>query len=405
MIKENKSGQKKTQPANKQVKKKPMAKKKKQNSKYVLIGAVVITAALIVLGALVFSADKVLSDDTVSSENSELLSTVSTNEMGFPVTFSNNDIIRVESFSSKIFVLGKKILTCLSDRGTVKYNRIFTFSNPDMAVSENYGLVYDRASSKYFIFNSKGVIYEGETENKKHIITAKINNRGDVALVTKSDDSACRVSLVDKKGKVLYIWACAEEYGVSVDLSEDSREILCGAIGSENGAVYSKLYLLETYSDSQAQEMTVKDNAVVHVELSGKRAIATCNKSRTVFTVRNSGITEETTAYSSNIISFASDKSGNAAVITNKVGSFGTNEITVYNKNNDITYVGFTDEEIVDVICRGKKVYLLTDTAIYESLSDGTFEVTGTKEISGEGMVICKSRLYYYSTGHVDINS
>lgn len=386
---------------------KPKKKKaqKKRDSKYILVGAVVLTAVLIILGAIVFSSDKVISDDRVSSEDSELLSTVSENEMGFPVSFSNNDIIRVESFSSRLFVLSQKLLTCVSDRGAVRFNHIFTFTNPEMTVSENYGLVYDRASPKYFIFTEKGVIYEGETENKKHIITAKINNRGDVVLVTKSDDSACRVSLTDKKGKVLYIWACAEEYGVSVDLSEDSKEILCGTIGSENGTVYSKLYLLGTYSDSDVKEMTVKDNAVVDVKLMGRKVIATCNNSRTVFTVRNSGITEETALYPSKIIAFASDKSGNTAAVTNKVGSFGTNEITVYNKNNDITYVGYIDGEIADVICRGKRVYLLTDSAIYESLSDGTFSSVGTKEISGEGMVICKSRLYYYSTGHIDINS
>lgn len=398
MNRPNQKGQIKTQ-------KKKRRPQKRRDSRFILIGAVVITAVLLILGAIAFSSDKVISDDSISSENSELLSTVSENEMGFPVTFSNNDIVRVESFSSRLFVLSKKLLTCVSDRGTVRYNHIFTFTNPEMTVSENYGLVYDRASSKYFIFNEKGVIYEGETENKKHIITAKINNRGDIALVTKSDDSACRVSLTDKKGKVLYIWACAEEYGVSVDLSEDSREILCGTIGSENGAVYSKLYLLETYSDSDVKEMTVKDNALVDVKLMGRRIIATGNNSRTVFTVRNSGITEEAALYSSKILFFASDKSGNTAVVTNRVGSFGTNEITVYNKNNDITYVGFTDEEIVDVICRGKRVYLLTDTAIYESSSDGSFASVGTKEISGEGMVICKSRLYYYSTGHIDINS
>ncbi len=390
-----------TKPKSQQKKK----SKKQQGSKYILIGAVVLTALLIISGAFIFSADKIISDDTVSSENSELLSTVSENEMGFPVTFSNNDIIRVKSFSSRIFVLSKKLLTCVSDRGAVRFNYIFTFTNPEMEVSENYGLVYDRASSKYFIFTEKGVIYEGETENKKHIITAKINNRGDVAFVTKSDDSACRISLTDKKGKVLYIWACAEEYGVSIDMSEDSREILCGTIGSENGAVYSKLYLLETYSDSDVKEMTVKDNAVVDVRLMGKKVIATCNNSRTVFTVRSSGITDEAVSYSSGILSFAGDKSGNTAVVTNKVGSFGTNEITVYNKNNEITYVGYTDEKVVDVICRGKRVYLLTDSAIYESSSDGTFEAVGGKEISGEGMVICKSRLYYYSTGQIDINS
>ncbi len=395
-----------TKPKPQRGKKKAPSKQKQQSVRFVLVGVVVLTAVLIILGALVFSADKVISDESVSSENSELLSTVSSDEMGFPVTFSNNDIIRTESFSSKIFVLGKKILTCVSDSGKIKYNHIFTFTNPEMTVSENYGLVYDRASSKYLIFNSKGVIFEGESENGKHIISADINNRGDVVLVTKSDDSACRVSLADKNGKVIYIWSCAEEYGVSVDLSEDSQEILCGVIGSENGTLYSKIYLLDIHSGEEATGYKIEDSALVDVKLSGKRAIVTCNNGRSVYTFRSSGVKEQHIPYlSDKATSFYSDKNGNTAVVANKIGSFNTNEVYVYNKNNDIVYVGYTDEEIVDVICRGKKVYLLSDTAIYESSSDGTFEAVGTKEISGEGLVICKSRLYYYSTGHVDINS
>ena len=190
-----------------------------------------------------------------------------------------------------------------------------------------------------------------------------------------------------------------------MDLSEDSREIVCGSIGSENGTVYSKVYLLSTYSDEDAQECRIDGSALVDIKLMGRKAVATCNNGRTVFTFRNSGVTQEHNDFSSDITAFYSDKSGNTAVVTNKVGYFGTKEITVYNKNNEITYIGYTDEEIVDVICRGKRAYLLTDKAIYESLSDGTFRVAGTKEISGEGMVICKGRLYYYSTGNIDINS
>ncbi|MBR5438189.1 MAG: hypothetical protein IKV21_04640, partial [Clostridia bacterium] len=232
-------------------------KKSDKSNRLVMAAVAVVVAAAVILGVFALSSDKVIKQSGTTSDNSELLSSVSTDEMGFPVTFTNNDIIRAESFSSRIFVLGKKIFTCLTDSGKVRYSRIFSFTQPEMTVSEKFGLVYDRASSKYFIFNRDGVIYEGETENKKHIITAKINNRGDVAFVTKSDDSACRVSLTDKKGKILYIWSCAEEYGVSVDLSEDSREIVCGSIGSENGTVYSKVYLLSTYSDEDAQECRI----------------------------------------------------------------------------------------------------------------------------------------------------
>ena len=83
-------------------KKKASSKQKQQSVRFVLIGVVILTAVLIILGALVFSADKVISDESVSSENSELLSTVSSDEMGFPVTFSNNDIIPTSLFLKTI---------------------------------------------------------------------------------------------------------------------------------------------------------------------------------------------------------------------------------------------------------------------------------------------------------------
>ncbi len=390
-----------------QTKRKSVKKKKNSSkSRFVLIGAVLSTVIIILFATVFFTTDKVIEGDEMSSENSEILSAVSSDEMGFPVTFSNNDILQCEAFSSRIFVLGKKILTCVSAEGRIKYNKIFTFTQPEMAVSDKYGIVYDRASSKYFIFTHRGVIYEGESENGKHIITAKINNQGDVALVTKSDDSACRVYLTDKKGEVKYIWSCAEEYAVCLDIDQSGEDILCGTIGSENGIVYSKLYLLNIYSDSEKAEYYIDGSAVVDVSLSGRRLIASCDDGRYIFNTRKDSEKAETQVeYSSKIIGISADESGNTAVVTNKAGTFGTNEITVYNKNNEISYRGHTDETIVDVLCRGKRVYLLTDTAIFDSQSDGTFKKVSSEEISGEGMVICKSRLYYYSTGQIDINS
>lgn len=388
-----------------QSKRKPV-KKNSSKSRFILIGAVVLTVAVILVATVFFTTDKVIEGDSMSSENSEILSTVSSDEMGFPVAFSNNDIIQCEAFSSRIFVLGKKILTCVSAEGQVKYNKIFTFTQPEMAVSDKYGIVYDRASSKYFIFTHKGVIYEGESENGKYIITAKINNQGDIALVTKSDDSACRVYLADKKGKVKYIWSCAEEYAVSLDIDQSGEDILCGTIGSEKGIVYSKLYLLNIYSDSEKAAYRIDGSAVVDVSLSGRKLIASCDDGRYIFnTRRDSDKAETAVEYSSKIIGISADESGNTAVVTNKAGTFGTNEITVYNKNNEISYRGHTDETVVDVLCRGKRVYLLTETAIFDSQSDGTFERVSSEDISGEGMVICKSRMYYYSTGQIDINS
>ncbi len=379
---------------------------KRKNTVGTLLACIVAMAAfLTVLGVIVFSSDRAPGKDNVLSGESELLSTVSADEMGFPVTFSNNDIIRVESFSSRIFVLGKKILTCISDRGKVKFNQIFTFTNPEMTVCDKYGVVYDRASSKYFVFDEKGLVYEGVSENGKHIITAAINNRGEVAFVTKSDDSACHVSLADKTGEIVYAWACGEEYGVSLDVSPDGKEIICGAIGSEDGNIYSAIYRINTHTKDEPVGYKIDGSAVIDVELQGKKAVVTFNNKREIFTFRSNSTDRQEVSLPTGITLCYSDKNANTVVVSKKVGTFDTSEITVYNKSNRISYVGFYEGKISDVICRGKKVYILTDSSICESQSDGSFEAVGSKEINGKGFVICKNRLYYYSTGHVDINS
>lgn len=372
-------------------------------SRYFIFICVAAAVILFVALGLLLTSDRAVGTEEGSTDAE--VSVVSDSGRGFPVEFTNNDLIRVEALSSDILALGKKILTCVSAEGSVRFSKIFTYSSPDMSVGDKYGIVYDRSSSKYFVFNSKGVIYEGETENGKHIITARINNNGDIAMVTKSEDSACRVYLTDKKGKVKYIWACAEEYAVSLDMNATGDEILCGAIGSANGIVYTKLYLLDIYSDKEKAAYLIDRSAVVSVRLSGKKLIADCDNARYTFNTRKASDKPETaTDYSSKIIACSDDRDGNTAIVTNKVGSMGTNEITVYTKNNEISYRGYTDETVKDIICRGKKVYLLTDKSICISESDGSFRKVSEEEISGEGMVICKGRMYYYSAGHIDIN-
>ncbi len=389
---------------NEKSKNKKKSKPKKLNKKGVVVlvlSAALVLSVLFLIGyALYNNYDKVIGEGNLSSEEIELVSFVDAGK-GFPVAYTSSDIISAASFHSRIFVISKRLFTCISSTGDVLYSQLFSFSEPEMKVSDNYGLVYDKASTNYFIFNHKGIIYEGSAEST--IISAEINNQGDVLISEKSDDSACRVYLVNRKGEVLYIWSCSKEYAVSIDMTDNGEDIIAACIGSLNGEIYTKIYHLNIYSDNVVNEYLLEGSAIIDATLSGKNLIALCSDGIYTAKLRQNSTDINLQIFDMEIKAFDKDSSGNTAVVTNSVGTYGKNKITVYGKNNEITYVGYTDGEILNILCQGKKVYLLTDEGLLKSSSDGTFETVDSSNTDSKDLFVCRGRLFCYTDSKIDL--
>ncbi|MBQ8504287.1 MAG: hypothetical protein IJ491_08445 [Clostridia bacterium] len=368
----------------------------KKSSK-ILIG--VFLAVIVVIGVYFLTIVNNLSDLSQGTDGAGIDSSVVQGD-GFPVSFTSNDIVTAESFSSRIFVLTGKMLTAIKSDGKIAFTETFTFVEPEMTVSEKYGLIYDRSSSKYIIFNSKGKVYEGTTDGDRHIITACIDNKGNCAIVTKSDDSACRVYLVNKSGEIRYIWSCAEEYVVALDISSDGKEILCGSIGAYNGDILTKLYKLDTNSSESEKSFTILGSGCVGVSFYGKdKAVVTCLDKRVVLDLRTEDGAPTQAEYSSEAVFIASDFSGYTAVLTNKINSFNTDEVTLYDKNNSVVFKTEVPQGVDDICVIGKKVFCLTGDSVLYLNSNGEIKNTAECESKGDGIVILNKKAYYYTAG------
>ncbi len=323
---------------------------------------------------------------------------------GFPVSFTGNDIISVKSLSSKIFVLSKKMLTCLSSEGKPLFTETFTFIEPQLNVGEKYGIVFDRSSSAYILFNTHGVVFRGNTEGERHIIAATVDKKGNCAFSVKSDDSACRVYLVDKKGKIRYIWSCSEEYAVSLDISPDGKRIVCGAIGAYSNEVFTKVYCLDTESED-VKEFKINGSACIDVVLTdNNKAAVSYNDKRVIFDLRTDDGNPVETYYSGSLVQFARDYKGNAVVVTDKINSFDSDEITMYDKNNTVIYRGDITQSS-DKICIGDKyTYSLSDDVITVIKKDGTVKETLRCDVLPRGIVSVGTDVCYYNLGSVKNN-
>lgn len=322
----------------------------------------------------------------------------------FPVTFTGGDIITVDNISSKAVVLSKKLLTCISYKGRVLYTESHSFVEPEMKTEGKYGIVFDRGSDNFLIFDAYGIVYQGSVEDGRSIITATVDSKGNIALSTKSNDSACRVYMLDKKGQTKYIWSCADNYVVSLDFGKDSEKILCGAIGALNNEVLTQIYVLDIYSDKVTSTFKVDEAACVDIMYLDKgqdKIILTCTDKRLIFDIGNDGVlggTPARIAYRGGGVLIDSDSKGNTAVLTERYNSPDTKELTLYDKDNNTVFTCSTPSDAVALLCSEDKVYCLTEKSIitYSKNPDENNETMC--DIFGEGLIELKGKIRYYSS-------
>ncbi len=376
-------------------------KDKQQGKNKKLLTAVISTVLVIALVFAIMLFGGAESIDYLIFYRHNVIDSAVTATDDYSVNFANNDIVSCKNMSSKIFVLTKKMLTCVSYKGRVLFTEAFTFVEPQMYVNDKYGIVFDRGSSKYIIFDAYGVVRQGSTEDNRHIITAVTDKKGNCAISTKSSDSACRVYLLDKKGNTKYIWSCAEEYAVTLDISSDGNDILCGALGSYNDEIYTYVYYLDIHSKSAEKAYKISGSACLDVSFrDSSSAIINCLDKRVILDLRTDDGSAVEAEYSGKTLKTAHNDDGMFAVVTDVPTSDGGKEAALYDKNNSLVFRKTVDSGVIDILCDGNAVFCLTEEGITR------FDVNGSGEayecdVIGKGLVAVKGAVWYFASGRL----
>ena len=379
--------------------KKPKKLKVNLNKKNIIvIGTVisVLAVAVIVFSFLTSEFHTAYSDSPSSTES--MFSSIVSSDSDNRVSFTGNDIVTVKSFSSRMFVLTEKLLACVDSDGEIRYTKVHNYANPAIEISTDYGILFNRNSQEYMIFTTKGVIYEGKSEGENDIIAAAINKEGTFALSTKSDSSASMVSLYTKKGKVMYIWACGEEYVVTLDVHTNSRKIAAGAIGAKEGEIISKTYLLDIYSDKAVCDFALQGSGITDIRYEGKNIISVFNDRRLLYDVKSAKGAPEKSKYVNTAVSCFTDESGNTAVISDAVSGFDKTALAVYDTKNRVKYTMNLDGKPTAVTLRGKTSFVASGDVVYE-VSPGKIRNTYKVDFNIDGLVLCSGKVFAYSSG------
>ncbi len=367
----------------------------KKNMIVIVTAVAVIAVAFGVFGFLRSDFHNAYSDGENGAES--LFSSIVSSD-GKGVTFTGNDIITVKSFSGRMFVLTEKLLASVDSDGEIKYTKVHNYKNPAIEISEKYGILFNRNSHEYMIFTTKGIINEGTSDEENDIIAAAINNEGAFALSTKSDSSASKVYLHTKKGEKKYIWACGEEYAVTMDVHPSSKKIAVGAIGASGGEILSKSYLLDIYSDKAQCDFSLEGEGITDIKYTGKSIISIFPGKRILYDIKAAKGAPQKSEFTASAVSTFTDGSGNTAVISDGISGFDKTSLTVYTNKNEVKHTAELDGKPGAVVLKGKTAFVSCDGKVYE-VSGGKIKDTVILAFNPGGLVVSGGKLFAYSSG------
>lgn len=372
-------------------------KAKEKNSKKSLV--IVFLSLVLIIGVFLLAVsvltdnstgtDILPEDGTVQMENGK--------KEGFPLSFSGQ-IDTVALTDAAVYVLTNNEITLLSTRGDYISDCILNFTDPMVKTSSAYAIAYDRKGSSYRLFDRKGLIFEGESESKRQIITATVTDDGKYLIAARSQEAASELTYYTKNGEVLFRWLCTNEHIVSADVSPNGNNLVCAALSSDEGKILTKVYYFDINSEGNNKEYTFKSAAAVDCFFTSSRnAVVVCTDRRIFVKCTRDSFEPLVNEYPSEILKRATDEKGNTAVLTAKPDDVENYRITLYSSTNQIAFEADVPADVNDIACYGKKVYILTDEKITE-ISDFDKSEDIIKTDSSCSKLKASSKGLYYFT-------
>lgn len=365
--------------------KKRAKKRRRKSLRNILI---VLAAALVIWlnWGLITSVDPLLFiENTFPTENN------------FPVMITGRSITDMDEFYGSVAVATDVGFYAYTATGRQFCEFKYTLSNPAMKSAESKALVFDRGGKKYYLYTKDKQLYAGSSDYS--IITGDVNKEGSFALATASQGYVGQVTVYNETGAVRYKWNCAE-YPVAVTLMGDNGGLYVATVGTENGQVYSCVYLLRFDTKTEIAYKRTGEVPVAVREISGGRAQLVTDKSVSV--VGTDGKEQLNYSYGTQKILGFSFSEGDDLIVMlgNQLDTDKGTVLWLDGGLKEVTTV-VADKSVADICLLGGRIYLLTNLS-FDSYNSGG-ELIESKPLSaiGKQMVLIGGRVYLVSATHL----
>lgn len=374
--------------------------KSKSNKRTVLRAVAVVILILVLL----FMATETLGIASVSNINDSIKNfflTLSPGK-GYPYKINSSSVEGMTVLNGNIFILtDEKTLSLDTTAKQVKGTQ-HTYSRPILSKKGGKVVLFDQSGNRYRIENRTDTLYTGETPDDEKIITAALGKKGNLALATLSDSSVSKLTVLNSSyKKEEFVWNCAADSIVSVDLSDNGKYAAVSVVGASEGEIYSKVYIFDfDYSEPKA-EFEYPGTAIIDVRFVANDNVVALGDNMVSF-IKNLKAKEDKSFGSDTLSNYTFSDKGDLILVLSEHGSTNSQILTSYSSSFSKNFEEKYTSSVKSVFAADGKVSVLLEDKVIVYRSSGSKFQEYSADSTAISVMNVGNKTYIYGIGKIE---
>ena len=306
--------------------------------------------------------------------------------------FENNSNYQIREFNGKLITVGYDGINFISVSGEESEGIKNHMSNPHVNIAGNMILLYDKNNNNLAVYEGTKQKYTYECD--RTIKNAKVNKNGYVVLISDEVAYNSRVTVLNNKGEVAYIWKIGDQYIVDVDISNDNKKLVAATISTETGVIVENIVFVDINKAKETGHTQNQGDMPMSVEFadSGYAIVMSDNK---LCAYNDKAERKWSNSFENTLPeSFVIDGAGNTVVALK--GIKNNTVIKTFTKNGSVSGEYTTETQVLHMdvnqkhiaLCEGTKVSVINYSGKLVSSSEIKKEVNDVAVVGNDNVVL-----------------
>ena len=306
--------------------------------------------------------------------------------------FEHNSNYQIREYNGKLITVSYDGIKFVSVSGEQNEGIENHMSDPHINIAGNMILIYDKNNNNLAVYEGTKLKYSYECD--RAIKNAKVNKNGYVVLISDEVAYNSRVTVLNNKGEVAYIWKIGDQYIVDADISNDNRKLVAATISTETGVIVENVVFVDINKAKETGYIQNQGDMPMAVEFadSGHAIVMSDNK---LSAYNDKAERKWSNSFENSLPeSFVIDSAGNTVVALK--GIKNNTVIKTYTKNGSISGEYTTETQVLHIdvnqkhiaLCEGTKVSVINYSGRLVSSSEIQKEVSDIAIIGNDKVVL-----------------
>lgn len=321
---------------------------------------------------------------------------------GFPVSIpgGETEVGNFLSVDQEAVVVSNTSLTAWNSTGKETMSVQHACSQPAVRQAGGRYLVYSIGGTGYQLNTHTRSLVKGNTDEK--ILTAALANDGRFALVTQSEDFACRLTVYFSDGSVQYEYDFSQTYVTSISLNSSGTKGVAAGLTAKDGGMVSVLYIFDFNESKPVNTINSSENMVLDTQWGSDGIICAVGDRKALWINSGTGEAQEYDYEGRQLTAYAI--SGSRALLSlSSYSVSGACTLMEFRGSPQIVTQAESASSIKSVSLYGETLAMLAGGKV-TAVSSGTGAIEGSCDAGGDARAIAlqnESQVYLLGVSEI----